>query len=442
MEIVIKVGQLLLSLSILVIVHELGHFLFAKLFKTRVEKFYLFFDPWFSLFKFKKGDTEYGIGWLPLGGYVKIAGMIDESMDKEQMKQPPKPDEFRSKTTGQRLLIMIGGVVFNLILAVIIYASVLKVWGEEYLPLENMKYGIVAESTALDMGLQHGDKILSIDNQKIEKFTGITAHILLNEAQTIQIDRNGRSMEFSFPKEIVPRLIKGEPFVSPRFPFIIAEFAKESAGRDAGIKEGDKIIGIDTLQTEYFDLFRTAIKNYKNTQTAITVIRGTETLTFDVSIPESGLIGAMPEFENVFELKIVEYSFLAAIPAGVKKAVKVGQDYLKQFKLLFNPETKAYESLGGFIAIGKIFPSVWDWQSFWNLTGFLSIMLAILNILPIPALDGGHVMFLLYEIVTRRKPSDKFMEYAQMAGIFLLLALLLFANGNDIFKEVTKFLNK
>lgn len=440
MEIIIKVAQLLLSLSILVVVHEFGHFLFAKLFKTRVEKFYLFFDPWFSLFKFKKGDTEYGIGWLPLGGYVKIAGMIDESMDKEQMKQPPKPDEFRSKKTGQRLLIMIGGVLFNLILAVIIYASLLKVWGEEYLPLENMKYGVVAEKAALDMGVQHGDKILSIDNQKIEKFTAITSHLLLNEGQTIQLDRNGERIELAVPKEIIPRLIKGEPFVSPRFPFFIDEFAKESAGRDAGIMPGDQVLGIDTLDTPYFDQFRSIITNYKNQTARVKVLRGSDTMSFKVAIPESGLIGARPNIDNVFELKVVEYGFIAAIPAGIKKAVKVGQDYLKQFKLLFNPETKAYESLGGFIAIGSIFPSVWDWQSFWNLTGFLSIMLAILNILPIPALDGGHVMFLLYEIVTRRKPSDKFMEYAQMVGIFLLLALLLFANGNDVYKWINSLM--
>ena len=442
MEIVIKVAQLLLSLSILVVVHEFGHFLFAKLFKTRVEKFYLFFDPWFSLFKFKKGDTEYGIGWLPLGGYVKIAGMIDESMDKEQMKQPPKPDEFRSKTSGQRLLIMVGGVLFNLILAVIIYASVLKVWGEEYLPLENMKYGVVAESAAHDMGIQHGDKILSIDNQKIDKFTAITSHLLLNEAQTIQIDRNGERIELAVPKEIIPRLIKGEPFLSPRFPFIIDEFAKESAGKAAGILPGDQVLGIDTLDTPFFDQFRSVVTNYKNQTTPVKVLRGTDTLSFEVAIPESGLIGARPNIDNVFELKVVEYGFIAAIPAGIKKAVKVGQDYLKQFKLLFNPETKAYESLGGFIAIGSIFPSVWDWQSFWNLTGFLSIMLAILNILPIPALDGGHVMFLMYEIITRRKPSDKFMEYAQMVGIFLLLALLLFANGNDVYKWINGLMQK
>ncbi len=434
MEITIRIAQLLLSLSILVIVHEMGHFFFAKLFKTRVEKFYLFFDPWFSLFKLKKGDTEYGIGWLPLGGYVKIAGMIDESMDREQMKQPPKPDEFRSKTSGQRLLIMIGGVLFNLILAVVIYASVLKVWGEEYLPIENMKYGIVCDSAAIEIGLQNGDKLVSIDHQKLEKYTSVTAYILLNEAQTIQVERQGQQVEVTIPKELIPRLIKGEPFINPRFPFYIAEFAKESAGKEAGLEVGDRLIGLDSIQTPFFDEFKSNIKNYKNKNVLITVIRGNDTLSRQVSIPESGLIGAAPQFENVFELRKIEYGFIEAIPAGIKKSVKVGQDYLKQFKLLFNPETKAYESVGGFISIGKIFPSVWDWESFWNLTGFLSIMLAILNILPIPALDGGHVMFVLYEIITRRKPSEKFLEYAQMVGFFILLALLILANGNDILK--------
>lgn len=433
MEVLIKIAQLLLSLSILVIIHEFGHFFFARLFKTRVEKFYLFFDPWFSLFKFKKGKTEYGIGWVPLGGYVKIAGMIDESMDKEQMKQPAKPDEFRSKTTGQRLLIMVGGVLFNLILAILIYAAVLKVWGEEYLPVENMKYGIVCDSTALEIGLQDGDKILSIDQQHVEKSTSIVPYILLNDAKTIQVERNGRPVEVEISKSIIPKLIKGQAFVSPRFPFYISQFTKESAGEKAGMRVGDKIVAIDTLETLYFDQFAKQIKNYKNTTTTITVDRHGETLALEVSIPESGLIGAAADI-NIFDLKKIEYGFFEAFPAGIKKSVQVGQDYLKQFKLLFNRETKAYESVGGFIAIGNIFPGQWDWQSFWNLTGFLSIMLAILNILPIPALDGGHVMFLLYEIITRRKPSDKFMEYAQMVGLILLLALLIFANGNDIIK--------
>lgn len=438
MEVFIKIAQLLLSLSILVIVHEFGHFFFAKLFKTRVEKFYLFFDPWFSLFKFKKGDTEYGVGWLPLGGYVKIAGMIDESMDKEQMKLPPKPDEFRSKTTGQRLLIMVGGVLFNLILAVLIYASMLKVWGEEYLPVENMKYGIVCDSTAMEIGLQNGDKILTIDNEKIEKYRGITSYILLNESKTIQIERDGNKTEVAISKDIIPKLIKGAAFIAPRTPFIISQFTKNSGAEAAGIKVGDRVVGIDSVSTPYFDQFASVIKGYKSKTVDLWIVRNGNESKMVVTISEDGLIGAAVDFYGDFEFKKIEYGFLAAIPAGVKKAVKIGKDYLKQFKLLFNPETKAYESVGGFIAIGNIFPAQWDWQSFWGLTGFLSIMLGILNILPIPALDGGHVLFLLYEIVTRRKPSDKFLEYAQMAGLLLLLVLLVFANGNDIFKLFNK----
>ncbi|MDA3890937.1 MAG: RIP metalloprotease RseP [Salinivirgaceae bacterium] len=440
MEVVIKIAQLLLSLSILVIVHEFGHFFFAKLFKTRVEKFYLFFDPWFSLFKFKKGDTEYGIGWLPLGGYVKIAGMIDESMDKEAMKQPAKPDEFRSKTTGQRLLIMVGGVLFNLILAVIIYASVLKVWGEEYIPLKNLEHGIVAESAGLDIGLQDGDKILTIDNIEIEKALGLEFYILLNEAKTIQIERNGDKTEVEITNDIIPRLIKGELLFSPRMTFVIDKFIKKAIGEKAGLQVGDRVIGIDTISTPYFHEYTQNIVNYKNTSTDIWVIRNNDTLNFAVALDGTAKLGAFNKFDFVTEKRT--YGIIEAIPAGVKKAVKVGQDYLKQFKLIFNPETEAYKSVGGFGAIANIFPSTWDWQSFWNLTGFLSIMLGVLNILPIPALDGGHVTFLLYEIVTRRKPSDKFLEYAQMVGLVLLLALLLFANGNDVYKWINGMMTK
>jgi regulator of sigma E protease len=438
MEVLIKIAQLLLSLSILVVIHEMGHFLFAKLFKTRVEKFYLFFDPWFSLFKFKKGETEYGIGWLPLGGYVKIAGMIDESMDKEQMKLPPKPDEFRSKPAGQRLLIMVGGVVFNLILAVLIYAGVLMAWGEEYLPMENMKYGIHCDQLALDMGLENGDKVLTIDGEKLEKYSELVPYILLNEAKTIQIDRDGKKMDIDIPQSAIPRMIKGEiPFL-PRTPFVISKFSENAAGKIAGMKVGDRIIGIDTIQTPYFDQFSDVVDNYKNQTVNILIERDGMAQNVFVAMDSTGKIGAYRQFAEFFEFNVTKFGFFEAFPAGINKAIKVGQNYLKQFKLLFNPETKAYESVGGFIAIGNIFPGTWDWQSFWNLTGFLSIMLGILNILPIPALDGGHVMFLLYEVVTRRKPSDKFMEYAQMVGLVLLLALLVFANGNDIFKLFNK----
>jgi regulator of sigma E protease len=436
MEIVIKIAQLILSLSILVIIHELGHFIFAKIFKTRVEKFYLFFDPWFSIFKYKKGETEYGVGWLPLGGYVKIAGMIDESMDREQMKLPPKPDEFRSKKAWQRLLIMVGGVLFNLILAIFIYAGILFTWGEEYLPMENMKYGIVCDSLATEIGLKNGDKIITIDNQKVEKATGISAYILLNGSKTIQVSRDGNPVEIQIPESIIPKLINGASFVNPRIPFFIGEFAKESAGKAAGMQIGDRIIAIDSVETPYFDQFKDAITGFKNKTIIIKILRKTDTIPFSVSIPETAMVGVAASFDSIFDLRKTEYGFFASFPAGITKAVQVGHDYLKQFKLLANPKTEAYKSVGGFGSIAKIFPSEWDWLAFWSLTGFLSIMLAILNILPIPALDGGHVMFVLYEMVTRRKPSDKFLEYAQMVGLFLLLALLVFANGNDILKWI------
>lgn len=436
METLIRIAQLLLSLSLLVIIHEFGHFIFAKAFKTRVEKFYLFFDPWFSLFKFKpkNSDTEYGIGWLPLGGYVKIAGMIDESMDKEQMALPPKPDEFRSKKTWQRLIIILAGVTFNLILSMAIYAGILHHWGEEYLPTENMKYGVVCDSTALESGLKNGDKIVSVDGEKVEKATAITAYILLNESKTIQVERDGQVMSLNLSDSIIPRLLKGSSFVSPRMPFIVGGFAKNSAGESAGMQMGDRIIGIDSIKIDYFDEFRSEIKKHKNSTVAITVLRDTQAIVLNTSLDSTGLIGVMASSEGIFDLCKVEYGFFEAIPAGAKKSFVVARDYLKQFKLIVKPETKAYESLGGFIAIGKIFPGEWDWLSFWSMTSFLSIMLAVLNVLPIPALDGGHAMFILYEMITRRKPSDKAMEIAQTIGLLILFALLIYANGNDIIK--------
>ncbi len=436
METLIRIAQLLLSLSLLVIIHEFGHFIFAKAFKTRVEKFYLFFDPWFSIFKFKpkNSDTEYGIGWLPLGGYVKIAGMIDESMDKEQMALPPKPDEFRSKKAWQRLIIILAGVTFNLILSMAIYTGILHHWGEEYLPTENMKYGVVCDSTALECGLQNGDKIISVDGEKVEKATAITAYILLNESKTIQVERDGQVMSLNLSDSIIPRLLKGSSFVSPRMPFIVGGFAKNSAGESAGMQMGDRIIGIDSIKIDYFDEFRSEIKKHKNSTVAITVLRDTQAIVLNTSLDSTGLIGVMASSEGIFDLRKIEYGFFEAIPAGAKKSFVVARDYLKQFKLIVKPETKAYESLGGFIAIGKIFPGEWDWLSFWSMTSFLSIMLAVLNVLPIPALDGGHAMFILYEMITRRKPSDKAMEIAQTIGLLILFALLIYANGNDIIK--------
>lgn len=439
MEVVIKAAQLLLSLSILVIVHEFGHFTFAKLFKTRVEKFYLFFNPWFSLFKFKKGDTEYGLGWLPLGGYVKIAGMIDESMDKEQLAKEPQPYEFRSKPSGQRLLIMLGGVLFNIIFAFLIYSAILLTFGEKYLPTDNVKYGIVCDSLALDMGLQNGDRILTLDNEKVEDFHEIIPEIVYNGAKTIQVDRNGQLLNIQIPDDFVARFIKQKSFINFGIPFIINEFAKGSPAEEAGLRLGDRIIGVNGKQTTFDTFVRAEIEKHPGNPITLQIDREGTKMEVALVVPSNGKIGVYQQSpQTFFELREIKYGVLESIPAGISKGVSTIQSYLKDLKLLFTPDTEAYKSVGGFIAIGNIFPGQWNWQIFWNMTAFLSIMLAVLNILPIPALDGGHVFFLTFEIITGRKASDKFMEVAQIVGMFLLLALVLFANGNDIIKLFTR----
>lgn len=443
MTILIKILQFLLSLSIIVLIHEFGHFIFAKLFKARVEKFYLFFDPWFSLFKRKIGETEYGIGWVPLGGYTKISGMIDESMDREQMKQPPQPYEFRSKTSGQRLLIMTGGVLFNFISALLIYTCVLYAWGETYLPTANVKYGIVTDSVGYSIGLRNGDKILSVDNQKIENFSQITSDIVLNDRKTIQVDRNGEILNIAIPVEYVAQMLKGNGKIEPRTPFspyIVAGFGKKSPGKVAGMLAGDELTGLDGNKFRWFDEFQKYISENRTKSIVVNILRNGEQIDIPVVPTSDGFLGITSSrtYDQMFELKTIKYGFLASIPAGISKGFKTIGDYLKQFKVIFSKHTKAYESLGGFITIGSIFPGVWDWEAFWNLTALLSIILAVMNILPIPALDGGHVMFLLYEVITGRKPSDKFLEYAQMAGMIILFALLILANGNDIMRLIRK----
>jgi regulator of sigma E protease len=438
MIILIKAAQLILSLSILVIVHEFGHFIFSKAFKCRVEKFYLFFDPWFSLFKFKRGETEYGIGWLPLGGYVKISGMIDESMDKEQMKLPPEPWEFRSKPSWQRLIIMIGGVLFNLILAILLYSAVLFVWGEQYLPTKNVKYGIAVSETGKEMGLRNGDKIISVDGIEVEDFNKIVATIVLNGAKTIEVQRNDEKVVVPVKNEIIPKLLKDKFIISLRIPYScnIVGFGKESPARDAGLEIGDEILTINGSGFQYYDQFTDTLSASKEKAISLLIKRKGVEKTVLVNIGKNGILGIQREYliDGLFEFKTISYGIFESFPAGVEKGYHAVGNYLKQFKLLFAPETKAYESLGGFIAIGNIFPSVWDWESFWNLTAFLSIILAVMNILPIPALDGGHVLFLLFEIITGRKPSDKFLEYAQIVGMVILFSLLIYANGNDIWK--------
>lgn len=436
--ILIKAAQLILSLSLLVIIHEFGHFMFARFFKTRVEKFYLFFDPWFSLFKVKKGETEYGVGWLPLGGYVKISGMIDESMDKEAMKLPPQPYEFRSKKSWQRLLIMVGGVVMNFILAFIVYIGVLYAWGEQYLPTANVKYGIEVDSVGMQIGLQNGDKILSVDNMQIENFRKIIPTVILDKAHAIQVERDGQKVDVEISDEDLALLIKSKGVLSFRIPFDykIAKLAKDSPAKDAGLKVGDQILGMDSLRFEYNDQFRTALRERVGKTISLNVMREGKEMNLAMVVPQTAALGITLDLhlEKLFELKTIEYSLVESIPAGIDRGLSTISDYLKQFKLIFSPKTKAYESLGGFIAIGNIFPGAWNWYDFWNMTAFLSIILGVMNLLPIPALDGGHVIFLLFEMITGRKPGDKFLEYAQIAGMVLLLSLVLYANGNDIFK--------
>ncbi|NPA68260.1 MAG: RIP metalloprotease RseP [Chlorobi bacterium] len=435
MEIFVKIIQLLLSLSILVVLHEFGHFAFAKLFKTKVEKFYLFFDPWFSLFKKKIGETEYGIGWLPLGGYVKIAGMIDESMDKEQLKKPPQPWEFRSKKPYQRLLIMIGGVLMNFILAGIIYIGILYTWGEDYLPTKNVKYGISADSVAYKAGFRNGDKILSVNNETFERFGDLRKEMTLNSNKTVQVLRNGIKKDIKIADSIAVKAGKSD-FIQPRFEFVIADFAPKSYAKKAGLKINDKLIGINDSTLMFFDQYVHYFKTHKNTEVNIQVERNGKKLSIPVKIDENGMIGVAAKTYAGLEFKHINYSFWESIPAGIKKGADLTKDYLRSFKLIFNPETKAYNSLGSFVTIGNMFPGIWDWQAFWSMTAFLSIILGVVNLLPIPALDGGHVIFVLYEMITRRKPSDKFMEYAQIAGFVILLGIMLFALKNDLVNYV------
>ena len=488
MIILTKVLQFILALSILIFVHELGHFLAAKLFKVRVDKFYLFFDWGFCLMKVKRvngklrwrfftkptpekyntiekrdekgkkvveyepidlntldkddwrrsDSTEYGIGWFPLGGYNKIAGMIDESMDKEQMKQPPKEWEFRSKPAWQRFIIMVAGVFMNVVLAIAIYIGLLSNYGEQYLPTSEVnKYGIVADSLAYEFGFRDGDKIISINGKEVNNFYRIPTEMILENAKTVEVERDGRVVVIDLPDDATTRLLNTQDvnFISYRMPFVVYDFSAGSVAKAAGMEVGDVIIGINDYSTPYYQDFIKNIKRFKNQDIDIKVVRDFDTLALSMHLPEEGVIGVyLAPMSDYFNLETQNYTFWQAVPKGFSKTFSEISDYWKQLKLIFNPSTKAYESVGGFISIGKIFPDTWQWDMFWRLTAFLSIALAVMNILPIPALDGGHILFLLYEIITRRKPSDKFMEIAEYIGLFLVLALVIFANGNDIIK--------
>jgi len=440
MEILIKILQFLLSLSLLIVLHECGHFFFAKLFKTRVEKFYLFFDAWFSIFKYKKGETEYGIGWIPLGGYVKISGMIDESMDLEQMKQPPQPYEFRSKPAWQRLLIMLGGVSVNFIFALVIYVALFYTWGEQYLPTKNATYGIAVDSLAYDAGFRSGDKILSVDNKEVENFHQIIPEIIINNAKTVQVLRDSQKLNIAIPEYLIHSLIKqkkGEEkeLFTVRAPFLVAKVVKGSAAEKCGLKEGDRLLAISGKKARFFDEYKNEVLRHKNDSLHFIIDRSGKAVELSALVPETGILGIQgSDISKFFKLKVIKYGFFESIPAGISKGFSTLTNYIKTFKLVFSSKVKGYESMGGFMSIGSIFPGTWDWSAFWNLTAFLSIILAFMNVLPIPALDGGHVLFVLYEIVTGRKPSDKFLEYAQITGFVIIIALLLYANLNDVYR--------
>ena len=436
-ETLIQAAQFFLSLSFLIVLHELGHFIPAKLFKTRVEKFYLFFDPYFSLFKKKIGGTEYGIGWLPLGGYVKISGMIDESMDTEHLNAEPQPWEFRSKPAWQRLIIMIGGVAVNVLLAMVIYAMMLFTWGDDYLKTENLKYGIECSDLAKEIGFQNGDKILTIDGVYYENFSDIPEAILISGASEVLVERNGETVSISIPSNLIERFIdKNESrFIGMAWPYIAQKFDDGSVAEAAGVLAGDQLIAINGQAALYFSDYVKTLPSLAGQEIQLSVLRGLDTLHYDIMLGETGKIGVyyVPPSELI-SYDHRDYSFFESFPAGTAMAMDKLDSYVQQMKLIFNPETGAWKGLGGFISIGKQYSPEWDWYSFWNFTAFLSIILAFMNILPIPALDGGHVMFLLGEMITGRKPSDKLLEYAQVTGFLILIALLLLANGNDIIK--------
>jgi regulator of sigma E protease len=440
MDVLIQASQFFLSLSILIILHEFGHFSAAKAFGMRVERFYLFFNPYFSLFKKKIGDTVYGIGWLPLGGYVKISGMVDESMDKEQMAQPPQPWEFRSKPAWQRLIVMIGGVVVNVILGVVIYWGILFYYGESYLPNANVKYGIMADSLAMELGLRNGDRILYLDGREVDNFNQIPVDIVLNEVKVITVERQGEVVEVKVPDDIMPKLMKARSLLSVRIPFHVDRFAPGSVAKDAGFEKGDVIVGLNGETIPFFDEFKNALQAFKGETVEVGIMRDGQPMQIEVEVPESGLLGVYPvgDLKEFFDVKEVKYGFFESFPKGMEKAYGTFSSYIQQMKLIFSPSAKGYESLGGFITIGSIFSTEWNWLQFWSITAFLSIVLAVMNILPIPALDGGHVVFLLYEMVTGRQLPDKVLEVAQYIGMILLFTLLIFANGNDIFKLFAK----
>lgn len=431
--ILLQVVQFFASLSLLVLIHEFGHYITARIFGVRVEKFYLFFNPWFTLYKRKIGDTEYGIGWLPMGGYVSLAGMIDESMNTEQMKQAPQPWEFRTKPAWQRLIIMLAGIVMNILLAIVIYAGILYTWGESYYHSEDIKHGYIFNERAEALGFEDGDNIVAIDGHRIGNINEIRERLIITDQdREVTVVRNGEEVTIAIGlKELVSMREDGTiaDFCKINVPFIVDEVKAESA-REAGIEPGDRVIAInDTPVTGFFD-GRERLQGLANTEARIDVVRGgVDTLQLNIPINSEAQIGVVTD---LIQPRTRKYGFWESIPAGAEYTWAKVVSYWEQLKMIVNPETKGYKELGGFIAIGSIFPEEWSWLSFWSLTAFISVVLAIMNLLPIPGLDGGHAIITLWEMITRRKPSDKFLEVLQYIGLGLLLLLMIYANGSDI----------
>ncbi len=438
MDILIKIAQLFLSFTILVGLHEFGHYIMARIFKIRVEKFYIFFDPWFSLFKFKRGETEYGLGWLPLGGYVKIAGMIDESMDTEQMKQPVQPWEFRSKPAWQRFLVMIAGVVMNVLLALVIYSAVCYTWGESYISNEDMTLGYNYSEEAKSLGFQDGDRILAIDGETIDHIASITSMLLITgDDRHVTIERHGEKQQLTLPMEQLIQLRKSKDlanFCIPILPFVIDSIHYPSA-EAAGLQRGDRVVALNHEAMEDASKISAALREMKGDSVTLSVVRNEAMLQMRIPVDTAGRIGVLLQ---PLKIRTQNYTLWEAIPAGIKRCGRVIDSYWEQLKLIVQPKSKMYEELGGFIAIGSIFSSEWNWNDFWLKCAFLSIILAVMNILPIPGLDGGHALFTLWEILTGRQVSERVLEIAQYIGLFILLALLLYANGNDIYRFFIK----
>lgn len=440
----IRALQLVLSLSLLVIIHEGGHFFFARLFKIRVEKFYIFFDPWFSLFKFKpkNSETEYGIGWLPLGGYCKISGMIDESMDTEQMKQPPQPWEFRSKPAWQRLLVMIGGVLMNFLLALFIYSMILFTWGDQYIALKDMSYGMKFNETAREIGFRDGDILVSADGKELTRYN-VDMLRSLAEAREVVVLRDGKKEQILMPEISLLEIAKEDPpFVDMLIPNVVDSVLADGGFAKAGLQKGDSLIAFNGTPLHSWNEFteqlgelrlRSEVEQKSSASFSLVYSRAGVRDTVNVTTDDQFKVLAY-SMNPGYQPTRLTYGFFESFPAGVTLGINTLKGYVNDMKYVFTKE--GAKSVGGFGTIGSIFPKVWDWQRFWSMTAFLSIILAFMNILPIPALDGGHVLFLLYELVARRKPSDKFLEYAQMVGMFLLFGLLIWANFNDILRFV------